>query len=96
MIETNSRCTFLLRFAREILAPELCKLQGALYIPLGKSVAAVMELLEKEGRIPVGQTLYRFPHPSGANGHRKRQFEEAKPTLKACLEAWWARSQDGR
>ena len=60
-----SRCTFLLRFAREILAPELCKLQGALYIPLGKSVGAVMELLEKEGRIPVGRTLYGFPHPSG-------------------------------
>ena len=68
-----SRCTFLLRFAREILAPELCKLQGALFIPLGKSVAAVMKLLEKEGRIPVGRTLYRFPHPSGANGHRERQ-----------------------
>lgn len=77
---------FLMRYAREVLAPELSLLQVAVFVPLGKSVAAVLELLETEGRIPDGRTLYGFPHPSGANGHRMRQFEEAKPALRQCLK----------
>lgn len=77
---------FLMRYAREVLAPELSLLKVAVFIPLGKSVAAVLELLENERRIPGGRTLYGFPHPSGANGHRKRQFEDAKPILRQCLK----------
>ncbi len=82
-----ARSAFLMRYAREILAPELSLLDAAVLIPLGKSVAAVLEMLGNERRIPCGRTLYGFPHPSGANGHRARQFEEAKPTLRRCLRA---------
>ena len=82
-----ARSAFLMRYAREILAPELSLLEAAVFVPLGKSVAAVLELLENEHRIPLGRTMYGFPHPSGANGHRARQFEEAKSTLRRCLKA---------
>ncbi len=82
-----ARCAFLMRYVREILASELSLLESAVFVPLGKCVATVMELLENERRILYGRTLYGFPHPSGANGHRTRQFEEAKPTLRRRLRA---------
>jgi hypothetical protein len=75
------QCAFLMHYAREVLAPELSLLQSSIFVPLGKSVAKALQVLESEGRIPNGRTLYGFPHPSGANGHRVRQFNEAKPTL---------------
>lgn len=81
------RSAFLMRYAREILAPELSLLETAVFVPLGKSVAAVLELLESERRIPCRRTLYGVPHPSGANGHRARQFAEAKPMLRRCFRA---------
>jgi hypothetical protein len=80
------RSAFLMRYAREVLAPELSQLQVAAFLPLGRSVAAVLEILETERRIPEGRTLYGFPHPSGANGHRARQFEEEKLALGKCLK----------
>ncbi|MGH7717261.1 MAG: uracil-DNA glycosylase family protein [Gemmatimonadaceae bacterium] len=91
-----TRSAFLMRYAREVLAPELSLLQAALFVPLGKSVAAVLELLETERRIPAGRALYGFPHPSGANGHRMRQFKEAKPRLRQCLKAVLIASVLGR
>jgi len=80
------RSAFLMRYAREVLAPELSQLQVAAFLPLGRSVAAVLEILETERRIPEDRTLYGFPHPSGANGHRARQFEAEKRTLRKCLK----------
>ncbi len=81
------RSPFLMRYVREILAPELSSLQSAVFIPLGKSVGGVLAVLEEEGLIPDGRTLYGFPHPSGANGHRERQFAEAKSQLAKRLRA---------
>lgn len=49
-----ARCTFLMRYVREILASELSLLKAAVFVPLGKSVATVLELLENERRIPYG------------------------------------------
>jgi len=75
----------LLRYAREDLAPELSSLRGAVYVPLGKSVAELLRLLETEGVIPSGRTLFGLPHPSAANGHRARQFTEARERLREEL-----------
>jgi hypothetical protein len=80
-----AHCAFLMQYVREILASELSLLKSAVFVPLGKSVATVLELLENERCIPYGRTLYGFPHPSGANGHRTRQFEEARPLLRRRL-----------
>lgn len=80
------RSAFLMRYVRDLLAPELSQLHAAIFVPLGKSVATALELLEAERRIPAGRTLHGFPHPSGANGHRARQFEKMKPAMMRWLE----------
>jgi len=80
------RSAFLMPYVRDVLAPELSQLHGAVFVPLGKSVGAALELLETEQRIPAGRTLHGFPHPSGANGHRARQFEHMRPEMKRRLE----------
>lgn len=35
------------------------------------------------------QCLFGFPHPSGANGHRKKQFEENKVKLLKVIEEYF-------
>ncbi|HWO97102.1 MAG TPA: hypothetical protein VNM45_12310 [Bacillus sp. (in: firmicutes)] len=60
---------------------EVKALQEALIIPLGK---AVEDGLKQMG-IPPERCLFGFPHPSGANGHRRRQFTERQELLKAKI-----------
>ena len=60
---------------------EVKKMQNALIIPLGKCVEEVLEFIIGEGLIKVEQCLLGFPHPSGANGHRKKQFDNNKEIL---------------
>jgi hypothetical protein len=67
---------FLMRFARSILAPELESVSKAVIVPLGKSVEDVLVALAGERLIRSGRWLSGFPHPSGANGHRVRLFNE--------------------
>ena len=76
---------FLMKYVREQLAPELTSLERACFLPLGKAVDDALRVLEDEGLIPAGRTLYGFPHPSGANGHRKRQFDSARDRLREGL-----------
>jgi hypothetical protein len=76
---------YLMKFARERLAPELANLRRPAIIPLGKAVEKALRVLETEGLIPIGRTLYGFPHPSGANGHRARQYEDSKRALTEML-----------
>ena len=80
------RSAFLMRYVRDVLAPELSRLHAAVFVPLGKSVSAALELLETEQCIPAGRILHGFPHPSGANGHRGRQFERTKTAMRRRLE----------
>jgi hypothetical protein len=75
-----------MQYVRELLAPELSMLEDAVFVPLGKSVLTVLEILEAEGRIPKDRAPYGFPHPSGANGHRARQFEEARFAMRTRLD----------
>src|SRR5699024_259346 len=44
-----------------------------LLVPLGKSVEKVFKKLMNQGDITESTCLFGFPHPSGANGHRKKQ-----------------------
>jgi hypothetical protein len=80
-----ARSPFLMRYAREILAPELSSLSAAVFVPLGDCVSEVLKCLENEARIPAGRTLHGFPHPSAANGHRVRKFGEARARLRQEL-----------
>lgn len=60
---------------------EVEKMKNTLIIPLGKAVEEVLEFMIAEELIKEEQCLLGFPHPSGANGHRKKQFEENKENL---------------
>jgi hypothetical protein len=79
------RSPFMMKYVRERLAPELASLRRAAFLPLGKAVEEALRLLEAEALIPAGRTLYGFPHPSGANGHRTRQYEGSKLALSEAL-----------
>jgi hypothetical protein len=72
-------------FIDHVLAEELRRVPQAVIIPLGKAVSTVLEYLA--GRIEWACCLMGFPHPSGANGHRVRQFEECRERLTQQLEA---------
>ena len=68
-------------YVKKYFYKEVKMIPNALYIPLGKAVEEVLEQMIEENVIKKEQCLLGFPHPSGANGHRKRQFEEKKEAL---------------
>lgn len=65
------------------------KLQNTLIIPLGKAVEEVLKFMIDEGLIKENQCLIGFPHPSGANGHRKKQFEKNKEKLLTKVDLYF-------
>ena len=60
---------------------EIKELPDAFLIPLGNAVEEVLLFMIQKGLIKKEQCLLGFPHPSGANGHRKKQFIENKEKL---------------
>lgn len=68
-------------YLKKYFYKEVEKLPNTLIIPLGKAVEEVLELMIEDGLIKKEQCLLGFPHPSGANGHRKKQLEENKEKL---------------
>lgn len=52
-----------------------------LIIPLGKAVEDILKLMVEKNIIEETQCLFGFPHPSGANGHRKEEFNKNKALL---------------
>jgi hypothetical protein len=79
------RSPMLMRLAREVLVPELNSMPEAVIVPCGKSVEEVLQALTDEGRIESRRWFRGFPHPSGANGHRKRLFAENRADLQSQL-----------
>jgi len=68
-------------YMKKYFYKEIEKMQNTLIIPLGKAVEEVLNFMIDEGVIKKKQCLFGFPHPSGANGHRKKQFEKNKEKL---------------
>jgi hypothetical protein len=60
----------------------------ALIIPLGKAVSEVLTRLIQLGKIDSKRVFIGFPHPSGANGHRKKDFSEIKNHLIQKVKQW--------
>lgn len=79
--------TMLHGLAVESLRAELAAFGSALVIPLGRTVEQICRRLADDGVIREDRCLWGFPHPSGANGHRHRQFEEAKAGMSRTLDA---------
>jgi len=67
-----------LKMIEDLLIPELNELKDAVIVPTGKVVSDVLRFLVEEGKIENETILFDFPHPSGANGHRKPQYESNK------------------
>jgi hypothetical protein len=62
-------------YVEKYFYPEAKLLSDALIIPLGKSVDDVLDDMVKKQIIKSDNILFGFPHTSGANGHRKKQFD---------------------
>lgn len=69
---------------------ELKELPNTLIIPLGKAVEEILELMINNNLIKKENCLLGFPHPSGANGHRKEQFKMNKENLKQIIDKYFA------
>ena len=67
------------------LRAELSQFPDALIVPLGKAVEDALVCI---GCSDSPLTLTGFPHPSGANGHRVKQFNSEYPRLRAAVDAW--------
>ena len=72
------------------LAKELAAMPGAVIIPLGKIAGEVIGFLHKRKLIHLERCLMNFPHPSGANGHRKPLYDEGREHWRGQLQMWFA------
>jgi len=81
--------TEVLRSALEtVLSTELAPFANALIVPCGDSVTRAIGHLKVKGLLRHQFVLEGFPHASGANGHRKRQFAERLDSMKATVKRW--------
>lgn len=80
----------LYHYAESIFLPELLAVKDALVIPLGKSVSDVVKHFADKGWIDKERCLFEMPHPSGANGHRKSQFEQNKAQMQQQVITWFS------
>ena len=80
---------FLRAMIEKILVPELASVPDALVIPLGKAVERTLVHLSERGLLPINRVLRGFPHPSGANGHRKKLFELSQQHMKSQVQHWF-------
>jgi len=78
-------------FVDQVLAADLAFVPEALVIPLGKAVTEAVNRIASADQIDALRVLLGFPHPSGANGHRKRQYEERRFDLTNQVEQWASR-----
>ncbi|RPK04819.1 hypothetical protein BSBH6_01520 [Bacillus subtilis] len=68
---------------------ELNKVTGpALLIPLGKAAETVCGTLITQHSLRNFFCLHGFPHPSGANGHRLKQFSKNKGQLERQIHSF--------
>lgn len=79
----------LLNYITKQFTDELSKLEDVFIIPLGKGVEEALLYLVGQNLIQENQVLRGFPHPSGANAHRFKQFEEHKESMFKQIDQWF-------
>ena len=79
----------LLEYITKHFIDELSKLDDVFIIPLGKGVEEALLYLANQHLIKKEQILQGFPHPSGANAHRFKQFEENKESMLQQIDHWF-------
>jgi hypothetical protein len=72
-----------------VFAQELADNTDCLIVPLGKAVEDVLTYSAEQGRLDMARVLKGFPHPSGANGHKKKQYAAMKSQLREQIERWF-------
>lgn len=75
------------KYVTEQFVTQINHLVKPLIIPLGTNVSKVCRYLAERQMIEPKLILDGFPHPSGANGNRKKQFEANKNYMKENLYA---------
>jgi len=75
----------------ENLARELASIPKAIVIPLGGVADEVIMFLAERRLFDSSRCLIGFPHPSGANGHRKEQFTRGRERWRGQVAEWFAR-----
>jgi len=75
----------------ENLAVELRAVPEAVIVPLGRVADEVIQFLykQKPPLISLDRCLTGFPHPSGANGHRKRDFDQGRKRWTNRIAGWF-------
>jgi hypothetical protein len=84
-----SRHPILRRYVLDLLATELAKIPEALIVPLGGAAQCATTLLVDERALDPRRCLSGFPHPSGANGNRMRQWAANKDHLRRAVATWF-------
>ncbi len=80
--------SFLWDEINERLISEMSLFKNRLIVPLGKTVVEILLKLRSERRLNENIILDGFPHPSGANGHRKKQFESNRVIMTDQIKSW--------
>jgi len=80
---------FLMQYVRNHFFKEIINIDKPLIIPLGKAVEDILNIMIKENIVSKNQCLFGFPHPSGANGHRKEQFIKNKEELIILIDNYF-------
>jgi len=78
------------RFVLDVLAVELQLTRTALIIALGTCVSDVVRLLISKALLKADRCLLDFPHPSGANRHRSKQFGQFRGVLAKSVQQWFS------
>lgn len=84
-----NRSTLLQHYAYREFPKELAQIKStALVIPLGKTVENALLQIKEQNLLPSHTYLTGFPHPSGANGHRVKQFNQQREQLHKQITLW--------
>ena len=83
------RNPFLRECVESMLAPELATVPDALVVPLGNAVSAALDHLATRGEVCPERCLFGFPHPSGVNSGRLRDFAARRQELAEKVAMHW-------
>ncbi|MGG0176559.1 hypothetical protein [Gottfriedia acidiceleris] len=83
------RTDLLKKYIVNNFAEEITRLEHPLIIPLGVNVSKVLTYLTTNDYLNSDSILYGFPHTSGGNGHRHKQFAENKEDMKRKIKLYF-------
>lgn len=83
------KTAMLAEYATEVFPEELARINShGLIIPLGITAERIIRHLYTANQLTGHTILSGFPHPSGANGHRAKQFEQNKYAMIEKIRRW--------